>query len=237
MWSLRFSYRLWKWKNRDFNARKWSNDELRKFASLFTGNIINVSAAKDADKENDFYRNYFTNSHSFTISNYMKEINKDNTYNEVVIDLNNPIPNDSELISKFDAVFTHTVLEHVYNINTAIDNLCRLSKDVVITIVPFLQTFHHEESIYHDYWRMSPYTLIRLFNEKSFKTLYISWNNDPIGNIYIFHISSRNPEKWVNIKTKMGVINTYGPGYNRQTLLSNTKVCPGVTINTLNDFI
>ena len=218
LFSLRILYHIYKKINiREFNARKWSNDELRKFANLFSGQIINVSAGEDKDKEGDFYKNYFKQASSYSISNYRK-LNDD----DIELDLNVPISN-GELLGNFDVVFSHTVLEHVYNLKIAIGNLCALSNDIVITVVPFLQAFHHEEDIYHDYWRISPYALVQLFNENSFKTLYINWNNDYLGNIYIFCITSKVPEKWKIIR-EMCSYCRYGPGYFRQTLLSNSNI-------------
>jgi len=53
--------------------RIWSNSELRKFAHLFTGKVINVSAWKDLDKEGNRYKNYFINASEYWISNYKPE--------------------------------------------------------------------------------------------------------------------------------------------------------------------
>ena len=39
--------------------RIWSNRELAKFAPLFQGSVVNVSAWKDFDKERMYYREYF----------------------------------------------------------------------------------------------------------------------------------------------------------------------------------
>jgi hypothetical protein len=227
---LKYLYRIWRTKNRESDPRKWSNDELRKFAGLFHESIINVSAGKDKDKEGNFYKDYFTAARSYTISNYKK---MSTNSNELEIDLSIPIPKNSELISSFDVVFTHTVLEHIYDIFTSIKNLCYLSKDIIITVVPFLQAFHHDEGVFNDHWRLTPYSLIRLFREHNFKTIYISWNNDPLGNIYLFSIASKNPEKWAHIREKGQYQQLQGPGYFRQKVLSNVDSCPAIMINDL----
>lgn len=225
---LKRIYFLWRKTNRHANTRLWSNDELKRFAAFFVGDIINVSGGNDADKEGGSYRNYFLKSNSY-ISNYKKANN--NQYEEIELDLDKLLPEDSNLKNRFDVVFSHAVLEHVYNIKTAAANLCMLSKDIIITVVPFPQAFHHMEKTdgtasYQDYWRISPFAIMRLFEEQGFKTICINWSHDPIGNIYIFHIASKNSEKWLQIKALQQVLDkTPAPGYERQLLLSNTNFC------------
>jgi hypothetical protein len=228
--NLRWWYRIWKRYNRSANARNWANHELRKFAPLFSGEVINVSAGMDRDKEQGTYREYFSQARSYCISNYKRVFSEPSPYNEFELDLSDPLPLGSPLLGKFAIVISHTVLEHIYEVNVAIDNLCKLSNDIVITIVPWIQAFHHEEHVYHDYWRISPYALVRLFQERAYKTLYISWNHDPIGNIYIFQIASQHPERWDQIKLP---VDFYGPGYERQLLLSALQECPNGRVNTL----
>jgi hypothetical protein len=172
--------------------------------------VINVSGGRDIDKEGRVYRDYFPNAKSYTLSNYILEFQGSNSYNEIKLDLSFPIPYDSSLIKKYETVLSHTVLEHIYEVDQAIENLCRLSNDIVITVVPFLQEFHHVPGQYFDYWRISPHSLVLSFGKHGFKTLYTNWNEDPFGNIYIFHIASCQPEKWVD-KIQPAVV-SYGPG-------------------------
>lgn len=71
-----------------------------------------------------------------------------------------------DLKQKFDVVFTHTVLEHIFNIFIAIKNLCMLSRDVIITVIPFIQPVHicnSKTNSCFDYWRFTPYCLDALF--------------------------------------------------------------------------
>lgn len=63
---------------------------------------------------------------------------------------------NQELIGKYDVVFNHTTLEHIFKVEKASQNLCLMSKDIVIVIVPFLQEQHAE---YGDYWRFTPLTI------------------------------------------------------------------------------
>ena len=64
------------------------------------------------------------------------------------MDLAVPLP--VELENQFDVVFNHTTLEHIFDIFTAFQNLCRLTKDILIIVVPFLQEQHEN---FGDYWR------------------------------------------------------------------------------------
>ena len=209
--SLRLLYRAWRRFNiRQTDPRLWSNDELAKFAPMFSGDVINVSGGRDSDKEGRSYREYFQNAQSYTLSNYILEFKGSDAYQEIELDLSKPLSSESQLAGRFEAVLSHTVLEHIYEVHQAVENLCKLSNDVVITVIPFLQEFHHVPDQYHDYWRISPYSLALLFKEHGFQTLYVNWNDDPLGNIYVFHIASRQPEKWAGKIHPADV--QYGPG-------------------------
>lgn len=172
--------------------RVWSNRELKKFAHLFTGEVVNVSGWKDGDKENGEYRKYFINKRSYTITNYKTEaMGFQGQEGEVFLDLEKELPKD--LVGRFDVVFNHTVLEHVFEVQTAFRNLCLMSKDIVILIVPFLQQMHTD---YGDYWRMTPLAVQKMFAKNGMKTLYLSFNDNAEASVYIFAIASREPKKW-----------------------------------------
>lgn len=172
--------------------RQWSNRELSKFAHLFSGDIVNVSAWKDIDKEGRFYKDYFINANSYTITNYKSQYRGFQGYpNEIFLDLQERLPND--LHCKFDVVFNHTTLEHIYNAKYAFNNLCNLSKDIVIIVVPFLQQFH---SHFGDYWRFSPLAIKRMFEDCGFKVLYMSFNSNKRSSVYVFSIASKHPNQW-----------------------------------------
>lgn len=219
---------LWRKNNRHCNARYWSNDELKKFAHLFNGNVVNLSAGEDNDKEGGFYRSYFCKASSYSITNYKKCFEDNESYTETELDLEKPLERNSGLVSHFDVVFNHTVLEHIYKIDIAVANLCLISRDIIISVVPFLQSFHHAEEKYfpgrsfHDYWRFTPYSVYNIFNEHGFKTIFINWNYDPVGNIYLFHIASKYPEKWGVIKAKQNIDNRKAPGFYHQRIISKT---------------
>jgi len=177
--------------------RIWSNNELRKFSYLFTGKVVNVSGWKDIDKQGHKYKDYFFNASEYWITNYKSEARgfQGNLENEIFLDLS--IPLDSGLEENFDVVFNHTVLEHIFELDTAYQNLCRLSKDIVIIVVPFLQEQH---AAYGDYWRLSPQAVDKLFRKNGLDTLFINFNDEKDASIYVFAIGSKQPEKWLNIK-------------------------------------
>jgi hypothetical protein len=109
--------------------------------------------------------------------------------NEIYLDLECELP--VELIGKFDVVFNHTTLEHIFDVNTAFSNLCQMSKDVVIVIVPFLQEQHGE---YGDYWRFTPWALKRMFLANGLTPAYISANDDKTDAIYVFAVGVKSQE-------------------------------------------
>jgi len=174
-------------------ARVWSNNELKKFASFFSGKIINVSGWKDEDKQGGLYQDYFAKTKEYFVSNIKGDKGLSGLENEIYLDLEKPLA--QELQKNFDAVFCHTTLEHIFHINTAFDNLCLLSKDIVILVVPFLQEQHWTQS-YGDYWRFTPQNIVRNFKDRGFQVLYLSktpYNNNPV---YLFAIVARDFAKW-----------------------------------------
>jgi len=190
---------FFKIKNRYFPERKfrrpriWSNKELKKISHFFTGSIINVSGWKDYDKQGENYRDYFSSKCSYAISNYSGDHGFQGVSGEIYIDQEEDLK--PEYIEKFDVVFNHTTLEHIYNIKKAFQNLCLLSKDIVIIVVPFLQELHYGEN-YKDYWRFSPYAIKKLFEENGLKLIYLNANNKKNESVYIFAVGSKKFENW-----------------------------------------
>jgi len=177
-------------------ARIWSNDELKKFAHLFEGKVINVSAGENIDKQGSTYDQYFKNGSEFWLSNYSPGSFRgyEGRPNEHLIDLEQPLK--EELKGQFDVVFNHTTLEHIFDVFTAFKNLCELSKEVVIIVVPFAQE-QHEAKDFFDYWRFTPTCLRELFKRNGFIVVYEASNNDFNAGTYLFTIAARNPEKWL----------------------------------------
>jgi hypothetical protein len=177
---------------RDKGARAWSNQELKKFSDLFSGDIVNVSGWQDKDKEGKRYTDYFLNKKSYTITNYKGEKGVSGLTNEIYLDLEQPLPQNLE--GKFDVVFNHTTLEHVFDIFTAFKNLCLLSKNIVILVVPFIEGVHELQGSFGDFWRPTHLAIEKLFESNGFSVLYGS--SRAIPPVYHFFVASRNPGKW-----------------------------------------
>ncbi len=174
-----------------------ANSELKKNGKIYQGDILNVSGWQDLDKHGNRYKDYFPNSKSYTVTNFGSEFGSSGYINEKELDLSVPYSNN---LGTYDLVFTHTVIEHILPVDIVIDNLCQLSRDSIITIVPFMQCLHWKEGAFKDYWRYTPFSLKELFEKREFKTVYCSWNNDtPFMNVYLFHIASRRPDKYRNV--------------------------------------
>ncbi len=215
----RISFKLARNMTQSSTARKFSNLELRKFAPLYEGHIINVSGYLDSDKEGNTYKSYFTKSKSYTISNYKGEKGLTHKENEVFIDLESDLP--EELKGKFDVVYNHTTLEHIFKLEKAFENLCALSNDTVILVVPFLQPQHWIENSFEDYWRISPFALFKLFKKHNLEILYVNFNDNFASSTYIFAIATKQPDKW---KSKFSTIpkmnmKSHFPGHSLSNLL------------------
>ena len=132
-------------RNRRFRlARSWSNDELRRIAPLCAGDVANVSGWEDRDKEGRLYRSYFTGAASYTLTNFPGERGFAGREGELLLDLGGELP--PALEQRFEVVFNHTTLEHIFEVRRAFANLCRLSRDLVIVVVPFAQEQHETAS-------------------------------------------------------------------------------------------
>ena len=173
-------------------ARRWSNAELRKFAGWFPGDVANVSGWRDEDKEGAHYADYFTQKASYTITNYKSSARgMQGAANEIFLDLEAPL--DRALAGRFDVVWNHTVLEHIYEFQTAFGNLCAMSRDLVIIVVPWLQPYHGD---YGDYWRFSPLAVAKMYEANGLAPLYVSFNEDAFASVYVFALGSKHPERW-----------------------------------------
>lgn len=178
-------------------ARIWSNRELERIAHHFSGDIVNVSGDRDKDKEGRYYSEYFINKHSYFITNYAGDNGYQGTNNEILLDITEELP--LNLKYRFDVAFNHTTLEHVFNVFQAFKNICDLSKDIVIVVVPFAQIQHAIDMSYDDYWRFTPSVIRQLFQENNLEVVYESESPYTDSAVYLFFVGSRQPDKWKRI--------------------------------------
>lgn len=174
-------------------ARVWSNQELRKIAPLLSGDIVNISAWDDRDKEGGYYKDYFTQKQQYYYTNFYGEKGIQGKENEYFLDLTQELPD--ELKQTFDVVFNHTTLEHVFDVRKAFQNLCLASKDIAIVVVPFCQQQHYNDT-FQDFWRFTPICLRYLFKENGFEVVYEAQSPYENAAIYLLFVGSRYPEKW-----------------------------------------
>ena len=180
--------------NRKFGLpRTWSNQVLANIAPLFEGEVANVSGWQDEDKEGGSYREYFTSAKSYTLTNFEGKRGSTGREGEIFLDLGRKLP--PELEGRFDVVFNHTTLEHVFDFFTAFENLCRLSRDVVIVVVPFVQVSHDTPS-YEDFWRFTPTGMRRLFEQNGLRMIFEATSRDENASVYLLMAGSRQPEEW-----------------------------------------
>ncbi len=182
--------------NPEWQPRVWSNSELKKFAHMYQGSVINVSGWKDMDKQGGRYQDYFVNAKDYHVSNIDGCRGKNGLPNEIHIDLQSEV--DDQLAGRYEVVFNHTTLEHVSDVRLAIKNLCKLTSDTVILVVPFIQVEHWSYGSYLDYFRFTEFALRELFDEQGFEVMYIDGNHNPVYPVYYFVVASRSPDKWQN---------------------------------------
>ena len=172
-------------------ARRWSNQRLREVASAVTGDVINVSAWEDLDKQGNHYRDYFTRARTYSISNYdgWRGGRSKNAYK---IDLTEAPP--EELAGKFDLVYNHTTLEHIFEVRCAFRNLAALSRDLLIVVVPAVQPLHGPDD--GDFWRFSPYCMRRIFQENRFEVIIERFGPRWTPVKYMFYVAARDASQW-----------------------------------------
>ena len=179
-------------------ARHWSNRELRLVGPRFRGEVVNVSAGDDIDKEGGHYRDYFPNASGYSITNHAPGSFRGfrDRPGEILLDLTQPLPRD--LVGRFDVVFNHTTLEHIFEVRQAFAHLCELSRDIVIVVVPLAQAQHQCED-FGDYWRFTPTCIRELFRENGLEVVLESANNDVNAATYVFCIGSKEPAEWRDV--------------------------------------
>jgi len=175
------------------SARVWSNQELRRFSTGLDGAVVNVSGAHDEDKQGRHYRDYFPAASSYDVTNYKGFRGATGTEGEIFLDLADELP--PGLAQRFDVVFNHTTLEHIYEVHAAFRHLCEMSRDLVVVVVPFVQVTHWSDS-FGDFWRFTPMGVRQMFEENDLTVVHEAAgprNGEPI---YLLFVGSRHPERW-----------------------------------------
>jgi hypothetical protein len=176
--------------------RYWSNKEIRKLAPFFKGDVINISGWDDRDKKGGHYKDYFMRASSYTISNYGGERGFDGVEHEIFLDLTQDLP--EELVAKFDVCFNHTTLEHIFDVQKAFSNICEMSRDIVLLVVPFSQAQHETES-FQDYWRFTPSCIRALFEKNGMDIIYESQSHFRHAAVYLLVVGSKNADRWKDV--------------------------------------
>lgn len=178
--------------------RRWSNAELRRWGPVFSGDVLNVSGWRDEDKEGGIYQTYFPKANSYRLTNYWGTDSKnDGAEDALFLDLEAPLPEEMKGIC--DLAWTHTVLEHVADVETAVKTLGGLTRDAVLLIVPWIQDEHYAPGLYGDYWRFTPMGVQRLMKNAGLELVHLSANEQPWYPVYLFAVGSRQPEKWSGV--------------------------------------
>jgi hypothetical protein len=181
-------------KIRSVQYRLWSNDELKYVLDKINNynNVVNVSGWKDSDKEGGLYRDYFSKAAEYRISNYPDDKEKGvSSSNDIPIDLSQELSHS--LINKFDIAFSHTVLEHVPNPEFAFEQICKLSSDLVITIIPWKQVLHFNPGQFGDWFRISPIAMRAWHQKNKLTIIHESWSPDYSPETYLFYVGSKKP--------------------------------------------
>ena len=179
-------------------VREWSNQEIRKIAPFCKGDIVNVSAGDDEDKEGNYYKDYFLNAKSYSMTNWnagefrgYKE-----RENEYLLDLTSDLPDS--YFCRFDVVLNHTTLEHIFPVQKAFLNLTLITRDLLLLIVPFSQA-QHETISFKDYWRFTPSCIRELMHVNDLHVIYEAESPYINSSIYLFVVGTKQPEKWKDI--------------------------------------
>lgn len=201
-------------------ARNWSNRELRKIAGAFAGEVVNVSGWDDRDKEGGKYRTYFAQATTYSRTNYGGHNGFQGDSGEIPLDLVADLPAD--LKARFDVVFNHTTLEHIFDVNKAFANLCAMSRDVVIVVVPFSQVQHESDS-WGDYWRFTPSCLRKLFAANGLEVVYEAESPHKNAAVYLLFVGSRFPERYRGKLPRYRPIHRAGSWIGRRLIVSGTQ--------------
>jgi len=130
------------------------------------------------------------------------------------------------LVEKYDVCFNHTTLEHIYDVRKAFSSICRMSKDIVLVVVPFCQ-IQHETDSYADYWRFSPSCMRRMFEENEMQVVFESASPYRNAGIYLVFVGAKDGKRWANVLPKYLPIREVGRWIGETTLVALGKILRG----------
>ena len=173
------------------NGRTYSNACLKRILPLLNvTSVLNVSGWDDGDKEGGQYSDYFSQKvNKYEVSYFENDyLRSDTDLSKMVINLEDINYQAGE---KFELVFSHTVLEHVFDQQNAFRIMCGLAEKYVVGVVPMINVLHWEET-YEDYWRFTPHGIRKLFENNKFKLVHLEIGPRLSISQYIIFIGARN---------------------------------------------
>ncbi len=121
----------------------------------------------------ELLNNIYTKSFGKQVtSSDILDINKENKDANIIGDLS--LSGGSPLKSShYDCIILTQVLQHIFDVNTALKNCYDALKPggYLLVTVPFVMKYHEEP---HDCWRFTPYSLERLAKDAGFASAEIS---------------------------------------------------------------
>lgn len=137
-------------------TRGWSDRRVAAVADGFSGSVLEIgSGRQDLGAEAYSVRRLFAPAVDFTQSDVNPE------FGHEVVDVTS-----MQIDQRFDLVICMYVLEHVYDVTTAVANLHRAVRPGgrVLVAVPHLYPYHDEPI---DFWRFTEHSLRLLFGDFS----------------------------------------------------------------------
>lgn len=134
-------------------ARREANQTVRLWAREIEGSVLSIGSGDDSDGEGRRYRDYFPNCTSYKTS----ETTNAHTACDMILDVRDmSLPNES-----VDCIFCSAVLEHVDDIQAAMNEMTRIlcSGGILLLGVPFRQPIHMAPN---DYWRFTEHGILYL---------------------------------------------------------------------------
>ena len=173
------------------NGRTYSNVSLKRILPLLNViSVLNISGWDDGDKEGGRYSHYFSQKvNKYEVSHFENDyLRSDTDISKMVINLEDI---NYQAVEKFELVFSHTVLEHVFDQQNAFRIMCSLAEKYVVGVVPMINVLHWEET-YDDYWRFTPHGIRKLFENNEFNLVHLEIGPSLSISQYIIFVGARH---------------------------------------------